>query len=604
MVISLAATGRSVTTGFSLPLNAPVGPHRMRIRGLPSGYTIPSIPCNQYPSGETEDYTFTVVALASGVPAYCAPPTSKIVDYYYISNVNTTGGLTNFDNATVCSVASFANFSATKTFSQTQGEPVAIGLTSVGMGFGYIGWIDYNDDGTFANDEKVFSKDNFAGNLSVTTGFSVPVNAPVGPHRMRIRGGNYPIPSDPCNKLEYGETEDYTFVVIALASGLPAYCAPPTSSTVEWYYISKVSTTGGLTNFDNTSALSPSSFANFSATKSASQIAGSQVTINFTSAGNAFRYAVWIDFNDDGTFASGEKVLSTTEISYSTSKSFTVPADANSGPHRMRVRGESTLYQVPTDPCTQLNFGETEDYTFTVCILPAIVSQSTATQTKCTGEFFSPITITATGTNLTYQWYSNTSDGNSGGTSLGSVNGAATSSYTPQTTTAGTLYYYCTVTGDCGTPQTSSVSEAFITNQSTGIESQLTASQTQCADGIFAPISVTATGPNLTYQWYSNLSVVNSGGTSLGTDNGAQINSYTPQSAETGTKYYYCIVTGTYSVATSAVSGAFITNETTTIDSQSTATQTQFTGGLFSSITVTATGASLSYQWYYKRWSY
>ena len=465
MVISLAATGRSVTTGFSLPLNAPVGPHRMRIRGLPSGYTIPSIPCNQYPSGETEDYTFTVVALASGVPAYCAPPTSKIVDYYYISNVNTTGGLTNFDNATVCSVASFANFSATKTFSQTQGEPVAIGLTSVGMGFGYIGWIDYNDDGTFANDEKVFSKDNFAGNLSVTTGFSVPVNAPVGPHRMRIRGGNYPIPSDPCNKLEYGETEDYTFVVIALASGVPAYCAPPTSSTVEWYYISKVSTTGGLTNFDNTSALSPSSFANFSATKSASQIAGSQVTINFTSAGNAFRYAVWIDFNDDGTFASGEKVLSTTEISYSTSKSFTVPADANSGPHRMRVRGESTLYQVPTDPCTQLNFGETEDYTFTVCILPAIVSQSTATQTKCTGEFFSPITITATGTNLTYQWYSNTSDGNSGGTSLGSVNGAATSSYTPQTTTAGTLYYYCTVTGDCGTPQTSSVSEAFITNQ-------------------------------------------------------------------------------------------------------------------------------------------
>ena len=95
------------------------------------------------------------------------------------------------------------------------------------------------------------------------------------------------------------------------------------------------------------------------------------------------------------------------------------------------------------------------------CIPPAISSQSTASQTQPENCSFYPITVTATGTNITYQWYSNASASNSGGTSLGSGNGAQTYSYTPPGKAAGTLYYYCVVSG-CGPSQTSAVSGAFI----------------------------------------------------------------------------------------------------------------------------------------------
>ena len=235
----------------------------------------------------------------------------------------------------------------------------------------------------------------------------------------------------------------------------------------------------------------------------------------------------------------------------------------------------------------------------TVNAVTTISSQSTATQTQCIGGAFTPITVTATGTSLTYQWYRNTTNSTSGGTSLLATNGAQTNSYTPQTTSTGTLYYYCIITGTCGTV-TSSASEAFLVNPLTSITGQSTSAQTQCVSSSFTPITVTATGTGtLTYQWYSNVASSTNGGTSLFATNGAQTSSYTPQSTTAGTLYYYCIVTGTCSTATSSVSGAFLVNPATTISGQSTAAQTRCIGNSFTSITVTATGTgTLTYQWF------
>ena len=87
-----------------------------------------------------------------------------------------------------------------------------------------------------------------------------------------------------------------------------------------------------------------------------------------------------------------------------------------------------------------------------------ISAQSTTTQTKCPGTSFLPITVTATGTGLTYQWYNNTSASTSGGTS---VSGATSASYTPASNSFGTKYYYCIVSGTCGNA-TSSISESII----------------------------------------------------------------------------------------------------------------------------------------------
>jgi len=47
------------------------------------------------------------------------------------------------------------------------------------------------------------------------------------------------------------------------------------------------------------------------------------------------------------------------------------------------------------------------------------------------------------GGTLSYQWYSNNTNSNSGGTA---ITGATNSSYTVPTTSVGTTYYYCVVT--------------------------------------------------------------------------------------------------------------------------------------------------------------
>ncbi len=69
-------------------------------------------------------------------------------------------------------------------------------------------------------------------------------------------------------------------------------------------------------------------------------------------------------------------------------------------------------------------------------------------QSVMTGGEATALTVTATGSGLAYQWYSNTANINTGGTLLP---GAASASYTPSTSTAGILYYYVLVSSASGT---------------------------------------------------------------------------------------------------------------------------------------------------------
>ena len=94
----------------------------------------------------------------------------------------------------------------------------------------------------------------------------------------------------------------------------------------------------------------------------------------------------------------------------------------------------------------------------TVNALPVITSQpSTSTQNLCLNAAVTQLSVTATGVGLSYQWYSNTTNSNSGGTLL---SGSTSSTYTPVTTTAGTLYYYVKVSGTCTPAVTSNISGA------------------------------------------------------------------------------------------------------------------------------------------------
>jgi gliding motility-associated-like protein len=87
-------------------------------------------------------------------------------------------------------------------------------------------------------------------------------------------------------------------------------------------------------------------------------------------------------------------------------------------------------------------------------VWPVIISQPTATTTACSGVNVS-LTVSAAGPQLSYQWYTNNSASNTGGTA---ITGATSATYTYTTTTLGSNYFYAVVTGACSQTVTSTVS--------------------------------------------------------------------------------------------------------------------------------------------------
>ncbi|MBL0358160.1 MAG: hypothetical protein IPP72_15395 [Chitinophagaceae bacterium] len=203
------------------------------------------------------------------------------------------------------------------------------------------------------------------------------------------------------------------------------------------------------------------------------------------------------------------------------------------------------------------------------CTAPTFSTQPTPGQSECTGGTLTLGTVVAD-QSPTYQWYSNTSLSNTGGTSVGSGNGGSTDTYTPPSVSAGTYYYYCVATnGACNT-----ASDAVqITVDATSIVSQSTAGASYSLNALAAALTVSASGAGLGYQWYSSTdNATNTTGDDIAV--GSNSNSYTPLTTSLGTTYYYCIVTGTCSPTsvTSAVSGAINVVQYTTGDYMSRAT--------------------------------
>ncbi len=219
--------------------------------------------------------------------------------------------------------------------------------------------------------------------------------------------------------------------------------------------------------------------------------------------------------------------------------------------------------------------------------LTAISSQP-AGATYCQNATATALSVTASGTSpFTYQWYKNAANNNTGGTL---ISGATAATYTPSTTTAGTLYYYAIVNGTCGAATSNTA--AIVTNVTSAISSQPSGA-TYCQNATASALSVTATGTSLTYQWYSNVSNSNSAGTLI---NGATASTYVPTTGSTGTLYYYVVVTGTCGNVTSNTA-TVIVNVPTSISTQPIGS-TYCQNATASALSVSATGTSLTYQWY------
>ena len=190
-----------------------------------------------------------------------------------------------------------------------------------------------------------------------------------------------------------------------------------------------------------------------------------------------------------------------------------------------------------------------------LCTAPTYSTQPTDNQTECPGGTNS-LTVAAD-QSPTYQWYSNTSKSNTGGTAVSTGTGGTSATFTPASDVAGTFFYYCVATSSACSTASSPVQ--FTVNAATAINSQSTATATYGQNAGATALTVSAVGAGLNYQWYQSSDESNA---TLGDDVtvGTNSNSYTPSTLTIGTSYYYCVVTGgcTPTTATSAVSGAII----------------------------------------------
>ena len=190
--------------------------------------------------------------------------------------------------------------------------------------------------------------------------------------------------------------------------------------------------------------------------------------------------------------------------------------------------------------------------TVSIAAQPSLTAVTPAAQVVCASASIGPASISTTNSGgtgtITYQWFTSASAGvNTGGTTLGSTNGANTTTYTrPATVTTGTTYFYMTMTatGAGCTAYTTPVNNASIqVTAQPSLTAPANGGQTVCTTGqIGTALTATpagGTGVGTVYQWYSaGAATPASGGTSLGA--GAQTLSYTPAAASSaGTTYFY-----------------------------------------------------------------
>ncbi|MFN9113521.1 MAG: hypothetical protein ACK5XN_25900, partial [Bacteroidota bacterium] len=129
---------------------------------------------------------------------------------------------------------------------------------------------------------------------------------------------------------------------------------------------------------------------------------------------------------------------------------------------------------------------------------PSITAQPASNSSVCLNGTLTLSTIAANGTpSLSYQWYSNTTNSNTGGTP---ISGATSASYSVPTGTAGTYYYYCVVTspGVGCDPISTNVSVVNVIS----VTSSITSTNVSCFGGTNGSINLTVSGGfGYSYSW-------------------------------------------------------------------------------------------------------
>jgi len=339
------------------------------------------------------------------------------------------------------------------------------------------------------------------------------------------------------------------------AAGTISGTIPSGTTSGTGYRIRVVANTPVSTGTDNGSNLTINARPSTAVLAGTTSICtGSSANLTVTISGGTSPYTVVYSGGTVTSYTSGSNI--SVSPSTNTTYSLTSVTDANS--------------------CTTITPSGTP--TITINSKPTITANpSSSAVSYCYNATATALSVTATGGGLTYQWYSNTTSSNSGGTSVGS--GGTSASYTPLTTTAGTLYYYCVVSGTCSPVATSSVSGAITTNTAVTSPGAIT-NTAGCSTITYTKGSCSAG----TCYWVSS---------ATGTETSNSAPTYTVAST---TVYVRASNGGCWSDAVTGI-GTYLTAPTITAQ-PSTTNQIKCLNATATALSVTASGAGLTYQWY------
>ncbi|WP_296144010.1 choice-of-anchor D domain-containing protein [uncultured Flavobacterium sp.] len=213
---------------------------------------------------------------------------------------------------------------------------------------------------------------------------------------------------------------------------------------------------------------------------SATGIRTATITIaNNDSAKNPYTFAIQgtgtdIPANPSGTISGTTPACSSTTLTYTgtipsgvnyywqTTATGTSTANNATAPYPVTISGN---YYVNANKNGVWSTGATSAYAVVINQAPTITTNpNTGAVSICQGASFTALSIVATGTSLTYQWYKSTDNSNATAGDDVTV-GTNSASFTPSNSDLGTFYYYVIVSGasPC-TPAKSNVSAARTVN--------------------------------------------------------------------------------------------------------------------------------------------
>jgi hypothetical protein len=362
---------KTLTKEFKVPEDAILGETRMRVviqyfenESSASNVKSSSVERSLH-YGEMEDYTIVVVD-------YCDSKfsenshVSEFITKVKFSGIETVSS--GIDNVSGKSEIGYQDFTKISTeVAKEESYPIEVTFDAVGFSDHCTVYIDWNGDRDFSDPgEKIYLGKGSGGINTLKENIKVPEDAILGATRMRVMIHYFPY-EDPCYMGRWGETEDYTIVVVE-----KKYCE---SKFYENKYPSEYITGVKFpdietvsSRIDNVSGKSEIGYEDF--TKISTEVAIGEsypIEVLFNDSGFQEHCTVYIDWNGDRDFIDpGEKIflgkgsgrgLSTLR------KNIKVPENAILGATRMRVM----LHYFPSeDPCYKGYFGETEDYTIVV----------------------------------------------------------------------------------------------------------------------------------------------------------------------------------------------------------------------------------------------